>query len=71
LIREISNKHDIKGFDSSPLEREKVIEFSSRLSELVRRHKVEFAKLQVRFIIRFVGLKLTELIFNRQGRESG
>jgi DNA repair protein RAD50 len=49
LIREISGKHNIKGYDHSPLEREKVIEFISRLDGLQRRQNVELEKLQVRF----------------------
>ena len=47
LIRSIGTKHNLKGFDHSPLEREKVIEFVSRLSDLQRRQNVENERLQV------------------------
>ncbi|KAG2155166.1 P-loop containing nucleoside triphosphate hydrolase protein [Suillus bovinus] len=46
LIREISNKHNIKGYNHTPLEREKVVEFVSRLGDLQRRQRSEFDKLQ-------------------------
>jgi DNA repair protein RAD50 len=37
----------MKGYDHTPLEREKVIEFISRLSDLQKRQRAEFEKLQV------------------------
>jgi DNA repair protein RAD50 len=37
----------MKGYDCTPLEREKVIEFISRLSDLQKKHRKEFEKLQV------------------------
>ncbi|KAH7924955.1 hypothetical protein BV22DRAFT_469854 [Leucogyrophana mollusca] len=46
LIRDISDKHNIKGYSHTPLEREKVAEFISRLSDLLRRQKLEYEKLQ-------------------------
>ncbi|KIM43207.1 hypothetical protein M413DRAFT_444016 [Hebeloma cylindrosporum] len=45
-IREIGDAYDIKGFNYSPLEREKVLEFLSRLGDVQRRHHLEFEKLQ-------------------------
>jgi DNA repair protein RAD50 len=47
LISEISAQNNIKGYDYAPLEREKIIEFISRLNELQRKQKLEFGKLQV------------------------
>ncbi|KAF8836218.1 hypothetical protein BDN67DRAFT_974411 [Paxillus ammoniavirescens] len=46
LIREISDKHNIKGYSHSPLEREKVNEFIARLGDLQRRQRSEFEKLR-------------------------
>ncbi|KAH7885017.1 ALG6, ALG8 glycosyltransferase family-domain-containing protein [Phlebopus sp. FC_14] len=46
LIRDISDKHNIKGYSHSPLEREKVTEFISRLGDLQRRQRAEYEKLQ-------------------------
>ncbi|KAL4258232.1 P-loop containing nucleoside triphosphate hydrolase [Pleurotus pulmonarius] len=45
-IREISKQHGISGFDSSPLEREKVLEFISKLNDIQRRQRTQFEKLQ-------------------------
>lgn len=47
LIHEISGKHDIKGFGHSPLEREKVVEFISRLGDSQRKQRAELERLQV------------------------
>ena len=46
LIREISDKHNIKGYSHTPLEREKVNEFLSRLGDLQRQQRAEYEKLQ-------------------------
>ncbi|KAG0697633.1 P-loop containing nucleoside triphosphate hydrolase protein [Suillus ampliporus] len=46
LIRDISDKNNIKGYNHSPLEREKVVEFVSRLGDLQRRQRSEHEKLQ-------------------------
>ncbi|KAG9308463.1 P-loop containing nucleoside triphosphate hydrolase protein [Chiua virens] len=46
LIREISDKHNIKGFNHTPLEREKVNEFIYRLGDLQRKQRSEYEKLQ-------------------------
>ncbi|OAX38147.1 hypothetical protein K503DRAFT_770797 [Rhizopogon vinicolor AM-OR11-026] len=46
LIREISDKYNIKGYSYSPLEREKVVEFVSRVGDLQRRQRSEYEKLQ-------------------------
>lgn len=46
LIREISDKHSIKGYSHSPLEREKVIEFIYRLGDLQSKQRSEYEKLQ-------------------------
>lgn len=47
MIRDIGEMYDIKGFNHSPLEREKVVEFLSRLGDIQRRQQREFEKLQV------------------------
>ncbi|KAL4080977.1 P-loop containing nucleoside triphosphate hydrolase protein [Scleroderma citrinum] len=46
LIRGISDKHNIKGYDHSPLEREKVTEFIMRLGDLQRSQRANYEKLQ-------------------------
>ncbi|KAF7987104.1 hypothetical protein HWV62_291 [Athelia sp. TMB] len=46
LISEISRKHSMKGYDHTPLEREKVVEFLARLNELQRKQRAEYEKLQ-------------------------
>lgn len=46
LIREISNKHNIKGYNHSPLEREKINEFIYRLGDLQSKQRSEYEKLQ-------------------------
>ena len=48
LIRSIGAKYHLKGYDYSPLEREKVVEFISRFDDLRRRHNAETESLQVR-----------------------
>jgi DNA repair protein RAD50 len=47
LIHEISEKHKIKGFNYSPLEREKAHEFLSRLDELRRKQNADLERIQV------------------------
>ena len=47
MIRDIGEMYDIKGFNHSPLEREKVAEFVARLGDIQRRQQREFEKLQV------------------------
>lgn len=46
LIRDISDKYNIKGYSHSPLEREKVNEFISRLTDLQRRQRADYEKFQ-------------------------
>ncbi|KAI0917273.1 hypothetical protein AcW2_007450 [Taiwanofungus camphoratus] len=46
MIREIGAKYEIKGYDHSPLEREKVLEFITRLGELRRRQNLETDELR-------------------------
>lgn len=62
LIRDISDKQNIKGYSHSPLEREKVNEFISRLGDLQRRQHADYKKLQAE-----VRAKNDE--FNRQSRQ--
>lgn len=47
LIRELAAKHDIRGFDRSPLEKEKIQEFTSRLSDMQRAKITETDNIQV------------------------
>ncbi|KAG6897072.1 hypothetical protein C0992_004313 [Termitomyces sp. T32_za158] len=46
LIHEIAEKHGIKGFNVTPLEREKVVDFLSRLSDMKNKHRMDLEKLQ-------------------------
>ncbi|TFK52414.1 hypothetical protein OE88DRAFT_1401845 [Heliocybe sulcata] len=46
LIRDLSTKYQIKGYDYSPLEKEKASEFASRINELLRREAIEAEKIQ-------------------------
>lgn len=46
-IRELSIKYNMSGFDHTPLEREKVVEFISRLSELQSRQNAETDRVTV------------------------
>ena len=50
LIREIGAKYQLKGYDHSPLEREKVQEFIVKLGDLRRRQGAETDKLQVSIV---------------------
>jgi hypothetical protein len=47
LIRELSLKYQLKGYNYSPLEREKITEFINTLEHLQRKQKGEFEKYQV------------------------
>ena len=47
-IRELSAKHHLLGYDHSPLEREKIIEFITRLTDLQRTQNSETDTLQVK-----------------------
>ncbi|KAF8967155.1 AAA domain-containing protein [Flammula alnicola] len=46
VIHEIGDVYGIKGFNYSPLERDKVLEFLSRLGDVQRRQQAEYEKLQ-------------------------
>ena len=46
-IRELSSKHHMMGYEHSPLEREKVVEFISRVTDLKNRQNTETERLQV------------------------
>ncbi|KAG6818307.1 hypothetical protein H0H93_006082, partial [Arthromyces matolae] len=46
LIHEIADKHNIKGFNITPLEREKVVDFLSKLADLKNKHRTELERLQ-------------------------
>lgn len=47
-IRELGAKHQLLGYDHSPLEREKIIDFITRLTDLQRTQNNETDALQVR-----------------------
>lgn len=51
MIRDIGAKYNIKGYDYLPLEREKVVEFLSRLGDVKRRQINETENLQVKTTI--------------------
>ncbi|KAH9891681.1 hypothetical protein C8Q73DRAFT_746760 [Cubamyces lactineus] len=46
LIHDIASRHHIKGYESSPLEREQVIQFISTLNDAKRRQNAETDRLQ-------------------------
>ena len=53
LIRDISIKHQLRGYDHSPLEKDKVLQFGSRLADLQQRQNAETESLQVSFTMLF------------------
>lgn len=48
-VKEAANAHDFSGYDYSPLEEAKVIDFIDKLHELVRKAESDLKKLQVSF----------------------
>jgi DNA repair protein RAD50 len=46
-VREAANAHDFAGYDYSPLEEAKILDFIDKLHELVRRAESDLKKLQV------------------------
>ncbi|KAI0030422.1 hypothetical protein K488DRAFT_87770 [Vararia minispora EC-137] len=46
IVRTLASQHRIRGYDASPLEDQKVVEFTSQLSALQRRWSVEMERLQ-------------------------
>ena len=46
-IRELGTRHHLSGYDHSQLEREKVAEFISRLSDMKNKQNAETEDLQV------------------------
>ncbi|KAH9080471.1 hypothetical protein EDB83DRAFT_2339604 [Lactarius deliciosus] len=46
LIREIAAQNGIRGFDASPLERNKVLDFTTKLSSLLVQHTAEVDRIQ-------------------------
>lgn len=47
-MKEVANAHNISGYDNSPLEESKIVEFVDRLHEMVRRAESDMKKMQVR-----------------------
>jgi len=56
----------MKGYDYTSLEREKVIEFISRLGDMQKNQRVEFDKLQVR-----KSMESSNLMSNASAADSG
>lgn len=46
LIRSLAEKHGIKGYDHSPLEDDRVLDFELKLKDISRRHNSDLEKLQ-------------------------
>jgi DNA repair protein RAD50 len=46
-IREVAKTHNFAGYDYSPLEDAKIVEFVDKLHDLVRRAEADLRKLQV------------------------
>ena len=49
-VREASKTHNFAGYDYSPLEESKVVEFVDKLHELVRRAEADYKRLQASHI---------------------
>lgn len=47
-MKEAANSHDFAGYDYSPLEEAKILDFIDKLHELVRKAESDLKKLQVR-----------------------
>jgi DNA repair protein RAD50 len=47
-VKEVAGSHNMSGYDSSPLEENKITEFVDRLHEMVRRAESDLKKLTVR-----------------------
>jgi hypothetical protein len=60
----------MKGYDSTPLEREKVIEFISRLGDMQKKQRAEFDKLQVRKSMESSNLMSNACVAHSGGRQS-
>ena len=46
-MKEAANAHDFAGYDYSPLEDGKIVDFIDKLNELVRKAESDLKKLQV------------------------
>ncbi|CAL1713176.1 unnamed protein product [Somion occarium] len=46
LVRDLAAKHQLRGYDHSPLEKEQVLEFTTKLSELQRKQIIEADNIQ-------------------------
>lgn len=46
-VREVAKTHNFGGYDYSPLEDNKIVEFVDKLHELVRKAEADLKKLQV------------------------
>jgi DNA repair protein RAD50 len=46
-VKEAANSHDFAGYDYSPLEEAKIVDFIDKLNELVRKAESDLKKLQV------------------------
>jgi len=50
-VKEAANAHDFAGYDYSPLEEGKIVDFIDKLNELVRKAESDLKKLQVSQLI--------------------
>jgi DNA repair protein RAD50 len=48
LIQQISSRHNIKGYEHAPLERDKILEFKSRLADMKQRSNRDTENIEVK-----------------------
>lgn len=46
-VREAARAHDYQGYDYSPLEESKIVEFMDKLQELIRKAEADLKRIQV------------------------
>jgi len=49
-VKEAANAHDFAGYDYSPLEEAKIVDFIDKLNELVRKAESDLKKLQASWV---------------------
>jgi hypothetical protein len=60
MIRTISTRHSIRGYDRSPIEADQVVEFTTKLTELRRKQNAETERIQVSTFLYGPALHCTE-----------
>lgn len=70
-IRDLSAKYQLKGFDHSPLEKEKIIDFITRITDLQRQQNNDTDHLQVKYIGGEWSPELTWRMFDRRANKEG